>query len=302
METYLKSYELHSKTYKDIDKNKAQKWVNEDTVDYWRHNRMYNTLLPILNNYPNANWLTIGDGRYGTEAHYVLKYTSNVLATDIAEDCLKAAKEEGFITNYKIENAENLTFENNTFDFTLVKEAYHHFPRPIIALYEMLRVSKKGIILIEPNDQNCTSPQKFSINESLFWLKNSIKSRIKNLLGRERYYEQGNYEPSGNYVYTISVREIEKIALGLNYDLIAFKGLNDHYINGVEFELCSDNGPLFKEVKKVIKEQDRDVEKGKRVCGLLTAFIFKEMPNNACIQQMEKDGFKIIKLNKNPYL
>lgn len=297
-----KSYEAHSKTYANVNKENAELWTNEGTVDYWRHERMYNTLLPILNNYKNGKWVTIGDGKYGTDAHFLLKHTPNVLSTDIAEDCLKMAKEAGFIPDYRIENAEHLTFSDNEFDFALVKEAYHHFPRPAIAVYEMLRVSQKAIVLIEPNDPNCQSPQRFSFNQSLFWLVNSIKNSIKKLLGKEVYYSLGGYEEVGNFVYTISEREIEKIALGLNYDLVAFKGLNDDYIAGVETEKLADKGPLFQKISKSIEKEDRKEKAGKRSWGIFTAVIFKEMPNENCIKDMEKAGFKITKLMKNPYL
>lgn len=302
MEFNKASYQAHSKLYSDVNEDIANKWTKEDTVDYWRHKRMYDSLLPLLHNYKDAKWLTIGDGKYGTDAHYLLKHTPNVLPTDIAEDCLKMAKESGYIPDYRIENAEYLSFENDSFDFVLVKESYHHFPRPSIAVYEMLRVAKKGIILIEPNDPNIQSPQKFQFKKAAFWFIHGIKNSIKRLLGKEIFYEYGGYETAGNFVYTISEREIEKIALGLNYDMVAFKGFNDDYIEGVENEKLKDNGPLYQKISKKIEEEDKKVKNGKRVYGILTAVIFKEMPNESCISHMKKDGFDIRKLMKNPYL
>ncbi|MCB0507344.1 MAG: class I SAM-dependent methyltransferase [Bacteroidetes bacterium] len=296
------SYEAHSKSYSKIDKDTAQQWTDESSVDYWRHKRMYDTLLPILNTYKNNSWLTIGDGKYGTDAHFVLKHTPNVLASDIAEDCLKLAKENGFIPDYKIENAEKLSFDDNTFDFALVKEAYHHFPRPMIALYEMLRVSKIGIVLIEPNDPNCQTPQRFKFNESFFWLINSIKNSIKKIFGRKPYINYGGYEEAGNFIYSISEREVEKVALGLNYALVAFKGINDDYFVGVEKEKLEDEGPLYQKVIASIKKEDKKVKRGQRVFGINTIYIFKEMPNENCLREMENAGFKITKLPRNPYL
>ena len=68
-----------------------------------------------------------------------------IAATDIAEVLLKEAKEEGYIKAYSKENAESLSFADNEFDFVFCKESYHHFPRPMIALYEILRVVKRGL-------------------------------------------------------------------------------------------------------------------------------------------------------------
>ena len=150
------SYELHKEDrQKHFNSEKLLSWKNKKTVDFWRHERMYSCLSPILSSYPSSSWLTVGDGRYGTDANYILsKGEKDVLATDISDTYLKIAYEEGFINKYKVENAEQLSFSNDSFDFVLCKESYHHFPRPMVALYEMIRVARKGVILIEPQDQN----------------------------------------------------------------------------------------------------------------------------------------------------
>lgn len=144
---YLKKYikgskeEIHSKT-----------WLDTNTVDAWRHRRMYQLLDPLLTIDPNANWVTVGDGRFGLDAQYIANAGCQVLPTDISDTLLKKAYDLGIIKKFQVENAEKLTFENESFDYVFCKESYHHFPRPTIALYEMLRIAKKGVILIEPND------------------------------------------------------------------------------------------------------------------------------------------------------
>ena len=150
-----KSYELHKKHFEETSGAQLENWKRNDTVDYWRHERSYSLMNPLLAAYPEASWLTVGDGRYGTDAHYILgKGMKQVMASDISDTLLIEAKRDGFITDYRTENAEKMTFPDGHFDFVLCKEAYHHFPRPAIALYEMLRVAKKGVILIEPLDKN----------------------------------------------------------------------------------------------------------------------------------------------------
>lgn len=110
------------------------------------------------------------------------------------------------------------------------------------------------------------------------------------------------YEPAGNYVYTISKREIEKVALGLNLECVAMKGMNDCYIEGVEYEAISDNGPIFKEIKRNINELDKTASKKPESFGLLIAVIFKEKPNEQCIRLLQNVGFEIRPTRKNPYL
>jgi hypothetical protein len=71
-----KSYKQHSEHYKEFSQNgdkaaHAKTWFEKDTVDAWRHQRMYQVLDPILATESQAKWLTVGDGRYGKDAIYI---------------------------------------------------------------------------------------------------------------------------------------------------------------------------------------------------------------------------------------
>ncbi len=299
MEFHKISYKAHAE--KELNADKYKTWTNEDTVDYWRHERMYNLLLPFLKNYKNANWLTIGDGRFGTDAHFISKFTDDVLATDINDVHLKIAQKDGYIKTYQVENAEELSFSSDSFDFVFCKEAYHHFPRPSIALYEMLRVAKTAVIIIEPNDQN-TSPLTSPLVGSFFKLWQDFKNSLKQILGRKIYYEFGNYELSGNYVYTVSKREMEKVALGLNLPHLVTKELNDHYIDGIEYEYISESGPLLRSLKKQINFLDKRSMSGRSRSNILFTAIFKEGISDKLGQQLNIEKYNVINLPRNPYL
>jgi len=298
------SYKIHKNHYsKNFDKKRLNSWKEKDTIDYWRHERMYKNLDPLIFSYPNASWLTIGDGRYGSDANYLLNNgLSNVLATDISDTYLQIAQKDGFITDFKVENAESLSFKDNEFDFVLCKEAYHHFPKPMVALYEMIRVAKQAVVLIEPQDSNILIPSKFSVRTGIYWFMRALKDFVKLRLGKEPYYHFGNYENTCNYVFTISEREIEKVALGLNLKMLAFKGLNDYYSEGVEFEKITDSSKKFKEIKKQIKLNDRKVILGKRNYGVLVTIVCKTNLSSKCIDLIEEFGFKKVKLPENPYI
>lgn len=298
------SYLKHQNHYKEsFNQHNTLDWSNKNTVDYWRHERMYNVLLPFISIFKENKWLTIGDGKYGTDANYLIsKGVTNVLATDISDTYLKIAKENNFIKDYKVENAEKLSFDDDSFDFTLCKESYHHFPRPSIALYEMLRVSKKGVILIEPNDQNIFLRYKLSINGTLYNLSIAIKNKIKKIFGKEPYYEFGRYETVGNFIFYISEREIEKVALALNYDAVLFAELNDFYEKGGEKELLAENGPVFKKINSEINLLNELVKKQEINSGLLITVILKNHLSETEYEIVAKSGFKIKKLSKNPYL
>ncbi len=282
---YKTSYDLHENVYlkyqADGEQSElGQTWLNYDTVDAWRHKRMYQTIDALLSHYTDAKWLTIGDGRYANDANYIHNKGVKVVASDISDCLLKAAKQLGRIDEYKKENAEALSFDNNSFDFTLCKESYHHFPRPMIALYEMLRVAKKGVVLIEPNDP-CSSCR----NPDAFW---------------EIVMRQHCFEEVGNYVYFISPRELIKVAIGISLPTIAFKEFNDVYFEGVEYEKASPDSKLFQKIKEGIAEWDNLCAETHRPSTSLTAIMFKEIPDLATREALIKQGFKVIDLPKSP--
>ncbi len=104
---------------------------------------MYNLTLPFNT---SDSWLTVGDG-IRTDANWLRGKGVDVMASDISIDLLAETKNKGHIDKFQQKNAEKLSFHDDSYDYILCKEAYHHFPRPYIAVYEMLRVSKRAIIM-----------------------------------------------------------------------------------------------------------------------------------------------------------
>ncbi|MEO6328710.1 MAG: methyltransferase domain-containing protein [Ginsengibacter sp.] len=301
-----KSYKNHFEYERTPNLEKLETWKNFETVDAWRHRRMYDCVLPLIKTYPLSRWLTIGDGRYGTDANYLIRNNiSDVLATSISDVLLKKANEDGFISDYKIENAESLSFDDDSFDFVFCKESYHHFPRPMVAFYEMLRVASKAVVIIEPNDVNLKLSRE---SKKVIQPKNKrqlIKDFIKDILGIRRYgyhiYIPDGYETSGNYIYTTSEREFEKAALGLNLPLIAFKGLNDYYEEGMEFEKPDEDSLLFNKIKTAIAYMDADCKRNDKPYNILVSIIFKTMPEAPILDGLNSSMFKVYKLSRNPY-
>ena len=58
---------------------------------------------------------------------------------------------------WSFQDAESLSFPDNSFDFTMVHEGLHHCRSPHKAIIEMFRVSKRGILIFEPADNYFTS-------------------------------------------------------------------------------------------------------------------------------------------------
>jgi hypothetical protein len=112
------------------------------------------------------------------------------------------------------------------------------------------------------------------------------------------------YEEVGNFGYSISPREIERVALALNYPHVAFRGINDVYIEGVENEPAVDSSPLFSKTRGQIAELDRLCTRGlsRSRNTLLVAVIFKEAIDPALKSALLNSGYDVRDLSRNPYL
>jgi SAM-dependent methyltransferase len=293
-----KSYQRHAEHFNEhvaggTKGALAKTWFATDTVDAWRHARFYQLLDPILRTAVKARWLTVGDGRFGKDAHLLMERGCDVVASDISEVLLQEAKELGYIREFRKENAEALSFGDGEFDYVFCKESYHHFPRPMKALYEMLRVAKKGVFLIEPND--------VFVSEKLLTV---FCRKVKGWFSRVAKGKPTRHawEESGNYVFSLSRREIEKVALGLNYRAVAFKGINDLYLPGAEKEKISERGPLQRRVKRYLKVRDVLCKVGVFDYTILGVLILKEEPIHDLQEALARDGFEIARLPFNPYL
>jgi len=294
-----RSYSIHQNTYSKVEKAEGlslyRNWFESNTTDIWRHLRMLSVLNPFLKHHPHSSWLTVGDGNFGTSAIYINKNGGNALASDIDIRLLEVAKQENMLPNFAYANAEKLPFDNNAYQYTYCKMAYHHFPRPAIAVYEMLRVSAQAAIFTEPSDYVPTPALRRILQKT--------KNGIKHLMGKPiPHHDTGNYEISGNYVFTISVREFEKIAQGLGLPCIAYKKFHDVYIEGVEHETWVEDAPLFKKIKKEIAYINRLTLFKLSDKNSIQMIIFKSVPADTLKADLKADGYTIITFPPNPYL
>ena len=258
--------------------------MHDKSLGNWRMENMLNVLKPFINN--KNKWLTIGDCRYGTDANYIISNGGDVFATDISDRLLKIASKKGFIYKYRQENAEFLSFEDDSFDYVLIKEALHHCLRAWIALHEAFRVCRKAVFLIEPNDKF----QYFAGNLSI-----KFKNLIKKILKYKKTFQDGYwFENVGNFGYTINKRELEKFLLGMHLQNIAFIDIDDHYTPGVEFCPASggilQNWILKRKIKNYIFAHNILCKFGLYQGGLIGAALYKESPNKKKLLKLKKQA------------
>jgi ubiquinone/menaquinone biosynthesis C-methylase UbiE len=273
-----KSYQSHQNWYQKVGREEQLSMLqNAHKRDY---STCYNYMLPILN--PNDRWFTVGDC-YGTDAGWISPHCKEATATDIRAALMELAQQEGLITSFSKQNAESMTFDDDSFDFAYCCETFHHFPRPYIAVYEMLRCAKKGVVIDEPADPYLQMPF-FMLACNFFDTKKNPKRSAA--LWKNRF----SFETVGNYVYKTSQREFEKIAMGAGLPAIAFYRYNF---------LRKENGGKEKAKEFFIKALTMlRIIPYKR----LAVILFKELPDNETKKALRKLGYHYYELPENPYL
>ena len=267
---------------------------NQNCAAYKLYSEPLKFLTPFFDS--NKTWLTIGDYS-GLEANYLLQRNQHVVASDLSDAILKEAASEGLIQEYSKQNVERLTYNDNAFHYVVCKEAFHHFPRAYLGLYEMIRVSKTAAILV-------TEPIDILSKMSLLVLVKNICDKIHPLFINKVWKNRFSWETVGNYVFKISEREIEKIAMGIGLPCIAFKRY-DHFKSHTQIDGMLDvpiNQKLYKKIKLKLALRSFISSLGIIPHGSLCCVVFKEQPDEKVKLGMKNLGFSIIQLPKNPYL
>lgn len=128
----------------------------------------------------------------GIDVHYLKKAypRATFFVTDLSSAAVENAVRAFPGVQGQVEDGEDMSFADDSFDFAFIAGSLHHLPRPVLGLYELLRVSRRGAIAIEPND--------------------SLLTRAATRLGLAT-----EVEPVGNYVYRFSAHDVKRIARSL---------------------------------------------------------------------------------------
>lgn len=295
--SYLSHESWFAKQYPDQEKrlNTIRKWqksIEDNTIDYWLHQRLFDLANPLINT--NDHWLTVGDG-YGFDANYFARNGCKVMATDIGGAFLPLVKAQKLIDDFSVENVEKLSFDDNSFDYVFCKEAYHHFPRAYLGVYEMIRVAKKAIILAEPQDPLTKMPLMLAVK--------NILDRFDPTILQKYWKNRYSFEEVGNYVFKLSDREMEKIAMGMNLPAIAFKGINNSYWKaGLDTEIANNSSAAFRKIQSKLRRDNLLCKLGILPYQVLSAVIFKTLPTQETITKLKNEGYLYYEFPKNPYL
>ncbi|MFH1772656.1 MAG: methyltransferase domain-containing protein [Candidatus Omnitrophota bacterium] len=160
--------------------------------------------------------LLVASSGCGIDAHYIKKFYNpkKVCFSDINTKAMEKSQSNFSDELFILTDNQHLAFKDNSFDYVVIAASLHHLKEPARGVYELLRVAKEGLIVIEPNDT---------------WL-----TRLFEKLGWASEYEIEH----GNYVYRFNKRDVVKLskALFLKYDLRRFFAI--HKVAKTKLEFC----------------------------------------------------------------
>lgn len=267
------------------------------SVDDWRHLRMLEFCSVFRND--RDTWLTVGD-HYGHDAQRLADIgMSNITVSSLTTEYLNLIKKFGGINNALALNAEQINLPDDSFDFVVCKEALHHMPRPYVAIYEMMRVARKAVIIVaEPTDplidwrpegKNLTITRRFEIDPSVgptvSFLGPSGDAILKRYID---WWETGPF----NYVYTLSERELAKISQGYGIPSWATRMSGDYYNARYGDEAANESSAGFIETKNQTELQEILSSNTGIPCTRISATLFKQTPKSTIVSSLQSMAFK----------
>jgi ubiquinone/menaquinone biosynthesis C-methylase UbiE len=104
-----------------------------------------------LNEIRHWNVLIVCGGVGGEGTFFANKGFRSVTNSDVSENALRLCRRFDPRLQTLQLNAEHLDLPDNAYDLVVVQDGLHHLLRPVLGYTEMLRVSRKATVLIEPH-------------------------------------------------------------------------------------------------------------------------------------------------------
>lgn len=76
---------------------------------------------------------------------------SDVTVSDLSRERLELCRKIDKRLQTTVQDAENMDLESGAYDLVLVQAGLHELPQPVLGFTEMLRVSRKVVVVVEPH-------------------------------------------------------------------------------------------------------------------------------------------------------
>ena len=141
------------------------KHTSTNPVRKWTINSLYKSIFEMLKNISISSVLDAGGGEgFTLDRFKKANIGEKLVCIDNSQEAISLGKEIFSNLDLRIGDIYKLSFRDKTFDLVICTEVLEHLTTPRKALKEMIRVSKKYLILSVPN-------------EPIFSLKNLVIGR-----------------------------------------------------------------------------------------------------------------------------
>jgi ubiquinone/menaquinone biosynthesis C-methylase UbiE len=144
----------------------------------------------------NGKVLEIGPGPGYLSIELSKKGDFHIIGLDISETMIEIAernvKEAGVEVEFKLGDASNMPFEDNTFDFAVSSGSLHHWKEPIKVFNEIYRVLKtngKALICDARRDASKEEIIKITKKINSFMMRWGLKHSIKESYTKDKIME-----------------------------------------------------------------------------------------------------------------
>jgi len=141
--------------YKEESKKKFNEQAEKFDSGYGgKHSReLYDDILKRLDQFSFNKLLDVGCGTGNLLSFISSKYDTQIAGIDLSPNMLEIARKKlGEKADLRVEDSENLPFDDSTFDIVTCTDSFHHYPHPENVLAEMRRVLKPGgtVVIADP--------------------------------------------------------------------------------------------------------------------------------------------------------
>ena len=150
--------ELQKESFEEVysDYKKNPYWdSNESLARYLLDRRLkigVEHLMKVANSSPSSWDVLVVCGGVGGEGTVLADMGfKSVTVSDFSENALRVCNERDTRLDTRVLNAENLDLAKESFDLIVVQDGLHHLSRPVLGFTEIIRVARKGAIVIEPH-------------------------------------------------------------------------------------------------------------------------------------------------------
>uniref|UniRef100_A0A7C2NN13 Methyltransferase domain-containing protein n=1 Tax=Archaeoglobus fulgidus TaxID=2234 RepID=A0A7C2NN13_ARCFL len=169
---------------------------------------MRRTVVDMANIDGNSLVLEVGCGTGFTTEEIARRVPEeNVVAVDLTPEQIVKARAKLGKVNYILGDAENLPFEDDSFDAAISAGSIEYWPNPQKGIEEMTRVTKSGgrVVILAPRKPENLIARKFaesimlfpSTQQCVYWF---MKAGLENI----RYVEMGPYRFWSKLVVIVS--------------------------------------------------------------------------------------------------